>query len=81
MALIASEAYRVITDDTEKLMRSILHAAPQGEITNYLSVLITGELVGIHRAWKIAGGVLMGWGDEVFVSDDARFQRLTKGEV
>lgn len=81
MALIATEAYRVITDSTFELMRSIVRAAPPGDVTLYHAGLVGGELLGIYRAWSITGGALVGCGDEVFVADAARLLRLTKGEV
>lgn len=78
MALIATEAYSVITVQTEKLMIAIRDTAPAGGGSDYLSGLVAGQLLGIYRTWAISGSALIGCGDEVFVSDDKRLLRLTK---
>lgn len=79
--MVASEAYRVITSQTEDLMRAIVHAAPHGDTIDYLAGLIGGELMGIFRAWSIAGGVLLGFGDELYLLDKAKMERISKGQV
>lgn len=79
--MIATEAYKRITSDIEDLMRLILHVVLHGDTTDYLAGLIGGELMGIYRAWCIAGGVLLGYGDEIYLLDMAKLKRLTRGEV